>query len=93
MFNEGASYALLTRLEKQDKRSNFVRQNHLAGLYLAVQLENTKPVNSMIRVAAYYPFFNAFNGMQQLPKQPILYAFDLFAASMLQADMQGNTSA
>ena len=46
-----------------------------------------KPVNSMIRVAAYYPFFNTFNGMQQFPKQPILYAFDLFAAPMLQADM------
>ena len=87
MFNEGASYALLTRLEKQDKRSNFVRQNHLAGLYFAVQSENMKPVNSMIRVAAYYPFFNTFNGMQQFPKQPILYAFDLFAAPMLQADM------
>ncbi|MGP1458774.1 MAG: hypothetical protein ACTTKL_05635 [Treponema sp.] len=87
MFNEGVSYTLLTRLEKQDKRSNFVRQNHLAGLYFSVQSENMKPVNSMIRVAAYYPFFNTFNGMQQFPKQPILYAFDLLAAPMFQADM------
>lgn len=70
-----------------------MRQTHLADLYFAVQSENTKPVNSMIRVAAYYPFFNTFNEMQQLPKQPILYAFDLLAAPMLQADMQGNTSA
>ena len=87
MFNEGAAYTLITRLEKQDKRSNFVRQNHLAGLFFSLQTENMKPVNSMIRIAAYYPFFNTFNGMQQYPKQTILYAFDLLAAPMFQADM------
>lgn len=87
MFNEGAAYTLITRLEKQDKRSNFVRQNHLAGLFFSLQTENMKPVNSMIRIAAYYPFFNTFNGMQQYPKQTILYAFDLLAAPMIQADM------
>ena len=87
MFNEGAAYTLITRLEKQDKRSNFVRQNHLAGLFFSLQTENMKPVNSMIRIAAYYPFFNTFNGMQQYPKQTILYAFDLLVAPMIQADM------
>lgn len=87
MFNEGAAYTLITRLEKQDKRSNFVRQNHLAGLFFSLQTENMKPVNSMIRIAAYYPFFNTFNGMRQYPKQTILYAFDLLAAPMIQADM------
>ena len=87
MFNEGAAYTLITRLEKQEKRSNFVRQNHLVGLFFSAQTENMKPVNSMIRIAAYYPFFNTFNGMQQYPKQTILYAFDLLAAPMFQADM------
>ena len=87
MFNEGAAYTIITRLEKQEKRSNFVRQNHLVGLFFSAQTENMKPVNSMIRVAAYYPFFNTFNGMQQYPKQTILYAFDLLAAPMFQADM------
>ncbi len=87
MFNEGAAYTLITRLEKQEKRSNFVRQNHLVGLFFSAQTENMKPVNSMIRIAAYYPFFNTFNGMRQYPKQTILYAFDLLAAPMIQADM------
>lgn len=87
MFNEGAAYTIITRLEKQEKRSNFVRQNHLVGLFFSAQTENMKPVNSMIRIAAYYPFFNTFNGMRQYPKQTILYAFDLLAAPMIQADM------
>lgn len=87
MFNEGVAFDMLTRFEKQKERSNFVRENYFAGLYFSMQTENMKPINSMIRVAAYYPFANTFNGMAQYPKQPILYAFDLFVAPMIQADM------
>lgn len=87
MFNEGVSFAQITRVELIEDRSNFVRQNYLAGAYFGIQTENMMPVNSMVRIAAYYPFYHTFNGMQQFPKQTILYAFDLFAGPIIQADM------
>lgn len=87
MFNEGFSFAQVTRIEKMENRSNFVRENYLAGLYFGIQTENMMPVNSMIRISAFYPVYNTFNGMQQFSKQTILYAFDLFAGPMIQTDM------
>ena len=86
-FNEGVSFAQITRIEKQENRSNFVRENYLIGAYLEMQTENMKPVNSLIRLSAYYPFYHTYNGMQQFPKQVILYAFDVFAGPSFQADM------
>ena len=85
--NGGVSLAQLTRIEKQTERSNFVRENYLAGAYLEMQTENMKPVNSIIKISAFYPFYNTLNGMQQNSKQVILYAFDLFAGPIFQADM------
>ena len=87
VFNEGLSGAMINRLEKQDDRSNLVRENYLIGAFLEVQTENMKPINSMIRLSAYYPIYTTFNGMMQNSKQIILYAFDLFAGPMIQADM------
>ena len=87
VFNEGVSFAQITRIEKQTERSNFVRENYLVGAYFEMQTENMKPVNSLIKLSAYYPFHNTFNGMKQYPKQVILYAFDLFAGPIFQADM------
>lgn len=87
VFNEGVSAGMINRIEKQDTRSNFVRENYLIGAYFEIQTENMKPVNSLIKLSAYYPFYNTFNGMKQYPKQVILYAFDLFAGPVLQADM------
>lgn len=87
VFNEGLSAGMINRIEKQDSRSNFVRENYLIGAYFEMQTENMKPINSLVKVTAYYPFYNTFNGMKQYPKQVILYAFDLFAGPVLQADM------
>ncbi len=87
MFDYGASLGLVTRIEIQKERSNFVRQTHLLGTYVAMQSANMKPVNSMIRLAGYYPIYNTFNGMGQKSKQPVLGAFDLFAGPMLEFDM------
>jgi hypothetical protein len=33
-FNEGVSFAQITRIEKQENRSNFVRENYLIGAFL-----------------------------------------------------------
>lgn len=87
MFNEGLAFAQVTRIEKQKDSSNFVRENYLVGAYFAILSENMKPVNSMIKISAFYPFYHTFNGMRQYPKQIILYAFDIFAGPTLQADM------
>lgn len=88
-FDEGITFDMITRLQKQDKnnRSDFVWQNYLAGAYFTVKSENIKPFNEMIRVSAYYPFYYTYNGMEQIAKQTILYAFDLFAGPAFQLDM------
>lgn len=89
VFDEGVTFDMVTRLQKQDdyNRSDFVWQDYMLGAYFNVQSENMKPLDSMLRVAVYYPFYHTFDGMQQFPKQTILYAFDLFWGPMLQADM------
>lgn len=89
IFNEGVTYSQITRIINQDKysRSNFVWQNHLIGLSLEMQTVNIKPVDSLLRLGLYYPFYYTFNGMEQPAKQPILYAFDLFWGPFFQTDM------
>lgn len=87
MFNEGISFAQVNRIEKQKERSNFVRENYMIGTFFELQTVNMKPLESFLRVSAYYPFYNTFNGMQVVPKQLILYAFDIFYGPMLQTDM------
>ena len=64
--------------QRQNDRSNFVWQNNFVGVCLTLQAENIKYINPMFRIAAYSPFYNTFNRMQQFPKQTILYAFDVF---------------
>ena len=87
MFDEGLSFALVTRILKQEGRSNFVWQDYLIGAHVAMMTENIKPFDLMLRVTAFYPFYHTFNGMQQYPKQTILYAFDLFSGPVIQANM------
>lgn len=87
MFNYGFADVLITRLELQEERSNFVRQTSLLGVYVSMQTVNIKPINNYTRLAIYYPFYNTFNGMKQSSKQKILGAVDLFWGPMLEADM------
>lgn len=87
MFNYGLAESLVTRLELQENRSNFVRQTTLLGAYVSMQTVNIKPINNYTRLAIYYPVYNTFNGMKQGSKQKILGAVDLFWGPMLEADM------
>lgn len=87
IFNEGAAFANVTRIEKQSGRSNFVWQNSMLGAFFEVQSKNMRPLNSLIRVAAFYPFACKFNKVPQVQKQTILYAFDLFAGPIVETDM------
>lgn len=88
-FDEGVTFDMVTRLQKQDKhqRNDFVWQDYLIGAYFDMTSVNMKPFNSMIRVSAYYPFYHTFNGMEQFSKQTILYAFDVFAGPVFEANM------
>lgn len=73
---------------KQNDRSNFVWQNYFVGVCLTLQAENIRYINPMFRIAAYSPFYNTFNRMQQFPKQTILYAFDVFTGSAFKTNIK-----
>ncbi|WP_407426999.1 hypothetical protein [Treponema sp.] len=89
IYNFGAAFSQVTRIISQEKynRSNFVWQDYLIGLYLEAVSKNVKPADSMLRIAAYYPFYYTFNGMEQPAKQAILYAFDAYWGPLFKTDM------
>lgn len=78
-INEGASFAQLTRIEKMSDRSNFVRENLMAGAFVNFQtVDFYELLDFTVQLAAYYPVYNAFNGMKQFPKNKLNYALDTF---------------
>lgn len=78
-INEGASYGQITRIETQDNRSNFVRETMLAGAFCNFQtVDLYEKLDLTLQLAAYYPVYNAFNGMKQYPKNKLNYAIDAF---------------
>ena len=87
IFDEGIAFSQITRIEVQDSRSNFVREDYLIGAYWGFQTRNMKPVDSILLFSAYYPFYHTFNGMKQSAKQVLLYAFDIFYAPLFETDM------
>lgn len=87
VFTEGVSFAQVNRVEILEDRSNFVRENYMIGASCSMISHNMKPTNHIIRISAYYPFYNTFNGMRQYPKQTLLYAADLFAGLYTTIDM------
>lgn len=78
IFDEGVSYAQVTRIEKLDNRSNFVRENMMIGAYFSAQTLGLPIVDFELDISAYYPFYQAFNGMKQKTHNIINYAFDGF---------------
>ena len=54
VFNEGAAFANVTRIETQSSRNNYVWQNSMIGAFFEVQSKNMRPLNSIIRVSAFY---------------------------------------
>ena len=55
IFNYGLTVSNITRIVSQTERSNFIYNETLAGLYFTMESRNMQPVNSLIRIAAYYP--------------------------------------
>ena len=87
IFNEGVSWASVTRIQKQDSRSNFVFRDDMIGAFFGIQTKNMQPCNSIVRIAAYYPYHHTFNEVPQDSMQTILYGCDIFAAPLFETDM------
>ncbi|MDL2230063.1 hypothetical protein LJC14_07435, partial [Treponema sp. OttesenSCG-928-L16] len=68
VFNEGAAATWVTRIIKQDGRSNFVFTDFMPGAYIGIKTMNMQPLNSTIRLAAYYPLLFKFNDVPQYEK-------------------------
>jgi len=86
-FNEGVSYGQLTRIEILKDRSNFVRENFLIGAFVNAKTDNFWLLDFVLQIGAYYPFYNAFNGMEQFAKNPILYAIDSYFGVVYSVDI------
>jgi hypothetical protein len=79
VFNEGLAAGFVTRIIKQEKRSNFVFEDTMAGAFFGIRTMDMRPVDFLVRVAAYYPLDFTFNKVPQIPKNIIRYAADVFA--------------
>jgi hypothetical protein len=77
-FTEGLTASYLTRIIRQENRSNFVFEDYLAGLFFNVKTRPWSPVNIMARFSAYYPLLFYFNDIPQPSANPIHYGADLF---------------
>lgn len=78
MFNEGFSFVQVTRLQKQEKTSNFVWTDRMIGIYASVQTANFPLSDWYFRAQVLYPYQHIFNDMEVFAKQTVLYAFDFF---------------
>ncbi|MCI7589929.1 MAG: hypothetical protein MST11_09820 [Spirochaetia bacterium] len=83
VFEEGVTASWVTRIIKQTDRSNFVFEDFFGGAFFSMQTRNMQPVDSMIRLAAYYPLSYKFNKHPQVPVNVLNFAVDLLAAPFL----------
>lgn len=89
MYNWGLSWGWITRIKKQENRSNFVWNDKLVGAFFEVQSHNLLSLGNFLsfnftgRVAIHYPYSYTFNKVPQFAKQTILYNIDLFIAPVL----------
>ena len=79
-FDEGVSYAQITRIEKLNDRSNFVRENMLVGGYFTTKTLGLPLADLELDVSAYYPIYQAFNGMPQQTRNVMNFAVDSYFA-------------
>lgn len=87
VFNEGFAISNVTRVIKQESRSNFVFEDFMIGAYIGITSQNMQPLNSTIRLAFYYPLQFKFNDVPQVAKNVIRYAIDLHAGPVIELNM------
>ena len=79
-FDEGVSFAQITRVERLTDRSNFVRENMMIGAFFTTKTVGLPVADLQLDISAYYPLYQAFNGMQQQPRNVLNYAVDSYLA-------------
>lgn len=87
IFNGGISVASVTRIIKQKNVSNFVWNDFMPGLYLSAETKAMQPINSIYRLAVYYPYSFTFRNVPQTPKNVMRYAVDFFAGVLFEPRM------
>ncbi|WP_428768243.1 hypothetical protein V1L52_07000 [Treponema sp. HNW] len=87
IFNEGLSAASVTRIIKKETVSNFVWNDILTGLFFSMETKQMQPINSVYRIALYYPYSFTFRKVPQVPKNVIRYATDGFAGILFEPTM------
>lgn len=89
IFDYGLTSSWVNRVINQEEygRSNFNFQDFLVGAYVSMQTKNMKPLNSMIRLAGFYPLSFTFNNVPQVSKAILRGCADLFAGILLELDM------
>lgn len=86
IFDEGVSFCQVTRIEVLEDRSNFVRENMMLGAYFSTQTVGLPLLEVQLDVGAYYPFYQAFNGMKQATKNVLNYALDSYLGLKIEYD-------
>ena len=69
VYEEGLAMSQITRIETQENRSNYVLRDNLVGAYFTVKTSSNQLFNPMMRVAAYTPLNETFNGVPQTVQQ------------------------
>jgi hypothetical protein len=87
VFNEGLTASWVTRIIRNETRSNFVLTDFMPGAYFGIKTVNMQPLNSIVRVALFYPLSFTFNEVPQVPKNVIRFAVDAFAGIDIELDM------
>ena len=77
-FDEGISYVQITRIEKLTDRSNFVRENMMVGAYFTTKTVGLPVADLQLDISAYYPVYQAFNGMPQKNRNVMNFAVDSY---------------
>lgn len=86
IFDWGVSYAQLTRIELMNDRSNFVRENMMIGAYFTAETSELGFFDLLFSLSIYYPFYQAFNGMEQKAKNLFNYAVDTYFGTIVTYD-------
>ena len=89
VFDFGVTGSTVNRVINQEayERSNFNFQDTLVGAYMSMQTKHMQPLNSVIRLAGYYPLSFTFNGVPQVSKAILRGSADLFAGILFELDM------
>ncbi len=77
-FAEGLSFAQVTRIEANEKSPDYVWETMMGGAFLSVRTNDLSIFDFVLTLSAYYPFYNAFNGMPQKTHNMFNYAIDGF---------------